>query len=422
MYFAYFYPLGLDRRRTRLPGVTYFLMTLMTVATVWVQYFPWRGPVSPYELVYFPGDGSALKAVSALFLHGGWMHLLGNLLYLHVFGPPLEDRLGHWRFMLYFLLLGVCGNLVHGMAAVLDLLGQGSAAVMGASGAIAGLLAFSLVRFYDARVEVAWWVLAPLGGQNKAGRSKVPLAAAVGFWLLLQLVQALLVGETGANVSFGAHFGGFAMGLLLALVMGEMKRGRTEAMAARAARYFQEGQFHAAVGAWTEYLDQEPTDLASVLELARSKKLCGLEGESLADFRQIFHTLLAAGRVSEALDVFDEAGRGRHGQWLAPGDLAKVAYYKEKQLDHAGALRAYQLLFETYPEHPQGQRALVRVIVLYQGKLNDPVAERRWLQRAWHQMQPGSWRDYLEREFKQEADRREAAREDRAAVLPQRGF
>ena len=64
--------------------------------------------------------------------------------------------------------------------------------------------------------------------------------------------------------------------------------------------------------------------------------------------------------------------------------------------------------------------AVARILVA-RGK-TDPVEARRWLQRAWHQMPPGSWRDYLEREFKQEADRREAAREDRAAVLPQRGF
>jgi len=421
MYFFYFYPLGLDRRRTRLPWVTYLLMAVMAVAFGWVRYFPQWGPVSPYDLVYYPGEGSPLTVVSAVFLHGGWMHLLGNLLYFHVFGPPLEDRLGHPRFLIYFLVMGVCGNLVHGAFAVLDLLGQGSTAVMGASGAIAGLLSFALVRFHDAKVEVAWWILAPLGGHNRAGRTPVPLFAAVGFWLLLQVVQALLVGETGANVSFGAHFGGFAMGLILAVVMGEWRAGKSEAIAARAARYFRDGQYHAAAGEWSEYLTRQPDDLEAVLSLARAQKLCRVEGESLDNFRRVFHSLLDQGRASEALDVFDEAGRGRSGNWLAPGDLAKVAFYKEKKLDDEGALKAYQLLYETYPDHPQGQRALVRVIVLYHGKVADPVEARRWLQRAWHGLPQGSWRDYLEQEFRLEAVRRESVPPDPREALPRRG-
>jgi membrane associated rhomboid family serine protease len=400
MYFFYFYPLGLDRRRTRLPVLSVLLMALMTVAFLWVRFFPDRGPCSPYDLVFQPGIGSPLTVLSAIFLHGGWMHLLGNLLYLQVFGPPLEDRLGPVKFLVYFLIVGVGGNLAHGLTSALDLLGQGGSGVMGASGAIAGLLAFSLVRFHDAKVEVAWWVLAPLGGHNKAGRSRIPLAAAVGFWLLLQIVQALLASETGANVSFGAHFGGFALGLAMALMLGELEAGRTEAMGARARRYFGDGQFYAAVGAWTEYMERSAQDLAARLDLARAQKLCFQEGESLGNFRQVFHVLLEDGRIPEALEVYDEASRGRGGHWLSPADLAKVAYYKEKQLDYRGALNAYRQLHEAYPDHPEGQRALVRVIVLYHGKVADVQEARKWLRRAWYQMPPGSWREYLESEFR----------------------
>jgi membrane associated rhomboid family serine protease len=416
MYFFYFYPLGLDRRRSRPPVLSGSVMTLMGVAFLWIHYFPTWGSLSPYDLVFQPGHGTPWTALSAIFLHGGWMHLLGNLLYLHVFGPPLEDRLGPAKFLVYFLILGVGGNLVHGLFSALDLLGQGGTGVMGASGAIAGLLAFSLVRFHDARVEVAWWILAPLGGHNKAGRSRIPLAAAVGFWLLLQIIQAMLATETGANVSFGAHFGGFGLGLALALLMGELQAGRTEAVGARAGRYFREGHYHAAVGAWTEYLDRAPKDIDARLELARAQQLCRQEGESLTSFRQVFQVLLEAGRIPEALEVFTEASRGRGGHWLAPTELARVAYYREKQLDYRGALDAYRLLFETYPEHPEGQRALVRVIVLHHGKVADPAQARKWLQRAWYQMPAGSWRDYLEREFNLGEEPREADRADSPAV------
>jgi len=420
MYFFYFYPLGLDRRRTRLPVLSGFLIALMFVTFIWLHYFPDRGPCSPYELVFHPGSGSPLTVLTAIFLHGGWMHLLGNLLYLQVFGPPLEDRLGHVKFLAYFLVLGVGGNLAHGVTSALDLLGQGGAGVMGASGAIAGLLAYSLVRFWDAHIEVAWWVFAPLAGHNKAGRTRIPLTAAVAFWLLLQVVQALLVNETGAHVSFGAHFGGFALGLVLALLMGELAEGRTEAAAARATRYFHDGQFHAAVGAWTEYLVRAPGDHPARLELARAQKLCRQEVESLDNFREVFHVQLASGLIPEALEVFDEASRGQGCHWLAPADLARVAFYKEKQLDYTGALNVYRRLHEEYPEHPEGQRALVRVIVLYHGKVADPQQARQWLRRAWYQMPPGSWRMYLEREFKLSEELCAAVPEGSAAAHPSR--
>jgi membrane associated rhomboid family serine protease len=400
MYFFYFYPLGLDRRLNRRPALSWTLMGVMTVAFVWQRYLPGLLPVPPWDLVFFPGDSPPWTVTTAILMHGSWLHLLGNLLYFHVFGPPLEDRLGPWRFGFTFLLLGNFGNLVHGLVAAFGLLGQGGVGVMGASGAIAGMLGYSLIRFYDARVAVAWWLLAPLAGQNKAGRSHVPLAVAVLLWLLLQVVQTALAGETGARVSFGAHLGGFALGLLLALALGELKSGRAEAAQARARRYFEAGHFHPAIGAWSEYLALVPGDTEAKLELGRALTVSGQTGPAAEIFGREFRSRLQDGRVDEALQVFDEASRARLDLKLAPGDLARVAINKEKQLDYRGALDAYRRLYESYPRHPEGQRALVRVIVLCHGKVGDAEAAAHWLQEAWRNLPQGSWRRFLEQEFR----------------------
>jgi len=403
MYFFYFYPLGLDHRLRRRPVLSWLLMGVMTVAFLWVRYAPQFGPVSPYTLIFQPGYGSPLTIVTALFMHGGWVHLIGNLIYFNVFAPPLEDRLGHFRFLVYFLILGVCGNLAHGVVSALGLWGQRGVGVMGSSGAIAGLIAFSLIRFYSSRVTVAWWVLAPLGGQNRAGKSAVPLAGAAGLWLLFQVVQALVATETGTNVSFGAHLGGFAAGLILALVMGELGAGRADAASNLARRYFREGHYHAAAGAWAEYLEKAPQDLEAWLEMARSQRVSRQEKDARENFRRVFRALVEAGRIPEALEVADEACRGQSTGCLEPDDLARVAYYREKQMDYRGAMEAYRMLHSFYPDHPEGQRALVRIIVLCHGKLADPDEAGRWLDQAMKSMQPGSWRTYLEREFKLEA-------------------
>ena len=94
MYFFYFYPLGLDRDRRRRPVLTWTLMAVMAGVFAWMRYFPDAGAVDPWRFVFYPGDGPPWTVTTAVFMHAGWFHLLGNLLYLHVIGPPLEDRLG----------------------------------------------------------------------------------------------------------------------------------------------------------------------------------------------------------------------------------------------------------------------------------------------------------------------------------------
>ena len=243
MYFFYFYPLGLDRPLGCRPWLSWMLMGVMTVVFLWGQYFPWQFDVRPWSLVFYAGASPAWTAVTAVFMHAGWLHLLGNLIYLHVFAPPLEVRLGRPRFLLYFVMMGVGGNIAHGLVSAFGWLGQGGVGVLGASGAIAGLLGFSMIRLYDARVQIGWWVLAPLAGQNRAGRTPVPLVAAVGLWLVLQMVQTLAATEAGTTTSFAAHFGGFATGIFLALALSQLGLGRAESVRLRAERYFAAGCF-----------------------------------------------------------------------------------------------------------------------------------------------------------------------------------
>lgn len=399
MYFFYFYPLGLDRKPSRPPVLTWGLMAVLGVAFLGMRYLPQALPLDPWRLVYFAGRDPAWAVVAAVFVHASWLHLLGNLLYIWVFAPPLETRLGRARFLLTFLICGTAGNLVHGLVSLFGLFGQGGWGVMGASGAIAGLMGFSLVRLYDAKLEVAWWVLAPLGGQNRAGRARLPMLAAIGLWLLWQVIQALLADLTGASVSFGAHLGGFFMGLTLALLTGERRAGLAEAHLARGRSYYRQGRYHAAVAELAQYAAERPQDVQGRLEHARALSACGQQEQAGRQYRQAFAELIQAGLIDQALEAFDEWRRARGDGGLPPGELAQAAYYKEKRLDFGGAVDVYRQLYRTYPSHPQGQRALVRIIVLSQGKVQDPQAARDWLQEAYRSLPAGSWRDYLQREF-----------------------
>jgi membrane associated rhomboid family serine protease len=399
MYFFYFFPLGLDRPTRRRPLLTWALMAALTVVYAWQRWGAAALGSDPWDYVFFPGNSRPWTVASAVFLHGSWLHLLGNLLYLHVLAPPLEDRLGRPALLALFLVLGVGGNLAHGATAALGLFGQGGLGVMGASGAIAGLMALTMLRLYSARVVIAWWVFAPIGGQNKVGRTPVPVPWAVPLWILLQVAQMLLAPQTGASVSFGAHLGGFALGLVVGLATGELKAGRAEAAAARGRRYFRDGHYHAAAGAWTEVLARRPEQPEALAELARSQMVAGRPLDAKETWRRLWDLHRRERRVDEALKVYDEACRAGQAGMLSPVEMAEAARYKELQLDYRGALDVYRRLYELHPHDPHGHRALVRIIVLCRGRAKDAAAAERWLAEAGRVLPPGPWREFLESEF-----------------------
>jgi rhomboid family protein len=402
LYFFYFYPIGINRKRERQPVLSWGLMVFMLVVFVWTRYFPDFWDFHPNNLIFYPGNGHPWTVATAVFLHAGWLHLLGNMAYFNVFGPVLESRVGSGLFFISFLVMGIFGNLVHGLVASLGLFGQYGVGVLGASGAIAGLLAFGLVRFHTSRVEVAWWVFAPLIGQNRAGRSKIPILAAVGLWLMLQVIHSLVASQTGASVSYGAHFGGFFMGLVLAMGLGQWREGRQEGMKDKARRYFRDGAFHAAVGVWIEYLELVSTDWDARMELAQAQVMTGQTYQAQLNFQRVFRRYAKQGAMDTAIRVFQEGNRAGLISALDPSELATVAHYQEKQMEYSEAAKTHEQLFTTYWQHSEGQRSLVRLVMLHRGKIQNPEALRHWRETANRALPLGPWRDFLEEEFRQE--------------------
>lgn len=145
-------------------------------------------------------DGNLVRLISALFLHADWAHLLGNLVFLLIFGLPAERAMGPWRFMLLFLLGGAVANL----AAVLAI-STPDRLIIGASGAVSALIGAYLGLFPGARLGV----VVPLGLFLQF--VKVPAALLIGVWALLQLVFTYIGPAFGA-VAWSAHLAGFAFG------------------------------------------------------------------------------------------------------------------------------------------------------------------------------------------------------------------
>ena len=143
--------------------------------------------------------------ISSMFMHGSITHLLGNMFFLYVFGDNLEDRFGHFRYLLLYLFWGVLAAIAHSIYAVST--GEGSIPAIGASGAISGVLGAYLIFFPHAKIHTiifAFFITTV----------RIPAIAYIPFWFIMQLVFAL-IGQSG-GVAYLAHIGGFLIGLLSA--------------------------------------------------------------------------------------------------------------------------------------------------------------------------------------------------------------
>jgi membrane associated rhomboid family serine protease len=140
--------------------------------------------------------------LTSMFLHGGWMHLVGNMLYLWIFGNNVEDVMGHARFVVFYLTCGALAALSH---AVTD--PTSTIPMVGASGAISGVLGAYILLFPRAHVLVF---------MPGIGMMRVTAAVVLGLWFVMQLLSGgMSIGGPGGGVAFFAHIGGFVAGMVL---------------------------------------------------------------------------------------------------------------------------------------------------------------------------------------------------------------
>jgi membrane associated rhomboid family serine protease len=142
--------------------------------------------------------------ITSMFMHGGWAHLLGNMLFLWVFGDNIENRIGHIRYLIFYLVCGIIASLSHVFVSGSDSLIPS----LGASGAISGVLGGYLLLFPSRRVRV-------IMGR---GITTVPAFVALGIWIVFQVISQLGVlggDQGGGGVAYAAHIGGFIAGLAL---------------------------------------------------------------------------------------------------------------------------------------------------------------------------------------------------------------
>ena len=211
-------PIGDDNSGRRItPLVTYALVAINVMIFLLElsggDAFVMQWAFVPAQFLANP-SGEFITLFTSMFMHAGWLHLIGNMVYLWIFGDNVEDRLGHGLYIVFYLLCGLGATF-----AQLFFSTTSNIPNLGASGAIAGVLGAYIIMFPRQRVHVLM------------GRSVIPMSAliVIGFWIVLQLfsgyASVTAASQAEGGVAYMAHVGGFFAGLILTFLLGGTRRG-----------------------------------------------------------------------------------------------------------------------------------------------------------------------------------------------------
>ncbi|MDQ3814095.1 MAG: rhomboid family intramembrane serine protease, partial [Armatimonadota bacterium] len=385
--------------------------------------------------------GKLLGLLGSMFLHGDMEHLLGNMLFLWVFGRALEDALGPRVYMISYLLAGIAATLLYHVMTMQFTPQSAAVPLMGASGAIAGVLGFFSIRFYRTPLRIFYilptayylifigsaimiplgiWLLGPVGiivgllavfafiwfyGRTWAwGAFKVPSAWAIGGWLVFSNIAPALLTmfrtERAGGVAYWAHIGGFLFGMLYAGLSGSQEEGIKEFMLEDAQKAYADGNMEKAVAYAMRVLRREPNNAAAYEVLAKAYDRQKNEDAALDNYELAILKYLQNGERDHATRLYLEILKN-HSLFIMPAaSQLALGNHLARGGDYARAAETLVKIPYTFPEAPESEMSLLRSAQLYLEHLNQPHMALQLLQdfmqryphsqlmsqaeRAWH--------------------------------------
>jgi len=331
---------------------------------------------------YIPAEPHLLALLTSMFMHGGWMHLIGNMLFLWLSGTSLEDRWGRIFFPVLYLASGAVATLIH--AAMQP---QSSLPLVGASGAIAGLMGAFLIRLATTRIRFFFWFF------FFRGTFYAPAYVVLPLWLLQQFMMART--GTAGSVAVWAHIGGFGLGVAVALLVQltdlEAKLlapsiakktawTASEDLAAALAR-LDRGDLDGAVKALEALLRAKPENIEARTSLIEAYERKGDHAAAGRESARLVGAYLKARDTAGAMTASWEHKRSYPDVPLALRDQLALAADREKRQEYPEAAELYRVAIAAWPDDPLVPKAL--------------VGFGRVLIQVFHQ--PGEALEYLER-------------------------
>lgn len=315
------------------------------------------------EFALTPQSPRVIALLTHMFLHATWLHLIGNMMGLWLFGPHVEEALDRLEYLLFYLASGIAAGLLHLFITDWLLPSSANAPLVGASGAIFGILGLFAVRFWRAHVRVLLLFT-------------IPAVWAVGVFAAIQAFEGLLAvfqGRPFANVANWAHVGGFLFGMALAVPLKMRRDSAREYGLEDAEKAEKEGRLDRAAAHYRAVLALAPDDYEAHVSLAR---VCILMRQDEAAYRHLMDALKlnlrGEGSPVATARIYGEAVESFEHFPLSPALLQRVASACEEAQQYALAVRALSDLCRNHPDAREAEMSLIRLGKLHLHKLNQP--------------------------------------------------
>lgn len=301
----FFLPIGTSRPCWRVPYVTYTLI-MVTIAAFGLQVY--LGDSIPQGFV--PAHPNPLMWLASTFMHGGLLHLFGNMLFLWLFATLTEDIFGPWVLLGFYFAANLGATILHTLAGLAVAPASLETPVVGASGAIAGIMGLAAVCFLKTKVRV--WYLVGIMFFWRFGATEIVAPAFLGLWVAWEIVQGLVVSAIQAHsgaalggVAHWAHVGGFAVGLAGSLAFGLHRRAvRTDLVEGRMPA-LDELSIYEQRGDLERMVQKGPQDGEVWYALARSREQSESPAMAAKAYQQALELFLREGRPERAVETWN---------------------------------------------------------------------------------------------------------------------
>ncbi len=332
-----------------------------------------------YRFGHKPSRASLSTLISSLFLHGGILHLVFNMLFLWLVGCNMEDDWGRPVFLSLYMIGGIVASLTY---SAFD--PSSNIPLIGASGAISAAMGAFMIRHYRTKIRFGYFFL--LIFRPIVGTFKLYAGIALGLWFLQQLFYGLLYQGVETGVAFWAHVGGFLFGTaagagmkffkveeryLAPKIETEVEKVKLNPKLPQAFELKDKGDLTGAIALLKEVVREEPANVDARLELARSLLASEAKEEAASEFGKAIETLFTRGEAETALGIYREVSdNGMEGE-LTPGTKFTIGTRLSAQGEYERAVQLFGLIARDHPSHRLAPLVLLRCGKIFLENLGD---------------------------------------------------
>jgi membrane associated rhomboid family serine protease len=394
----FFIPLGTNRPHWHFPYATYGLMLINLMVYIIQSTAPGTA------LGFVPLHPSLGTWLVSVFTHAGLLHLLGNMLFLWLFGTLAEDVLGIWLFLAFYFGGAAAATGLDWLVALFYSPANLGLVRVGASGAIAGIMGLSAACFARTKVRV-WYFIFVM--RVNAGTAEIGAPVFLGLWVTWEILQGLFWTSMestlglGSSVAHWAHVGGFALGLGGALALRLHKKVPRQDLIAGRRTITDSFEGHSQVGELEKLVRQSPEDALAWQALGRAQEIGGRKAKAGQAYEQALLLFLRQHNYPEAAKLY----RLANSCLLLPSCPQRQKFELARALERVGYYsEAYQLFREVQvhcPQDPEAETALMRAGEIARVYLKDPMAARECFQALLQQYPESNLRFLAQEKLRQ---------------------